>query len=297
VDLPLADSLSRLYPPYKAAFTDRHLRYPDLRRENIIMPPEWIKTPNTILTTTDILRSMHDQIVFVEKSSSAVKNKRLRALVAEIAILYDELTEDADTLVEQIHGELAEIEATAKGMDKHTGKTTILMDPLTAVSPKVLITPHFLVKHQNENPRLHGIITQLRTIPRDNLKPIILSRYRLLNDSILVTRNNKKLPFEAQSNIRIVCDTRMSWEAITESTLWPESSPKPTKVITHFKGLPKWLHSDAGLADFTGQPTRRQCPLAESPFLLTPSTRSIWIICVSKRICTGKARRLRLLLT
>jgi hypothetical protein len=210
VDLPLADALSRLYPPYRAAFADRHLRYPDLKRENIIIPPEWTKTPNTILTTADILRSMHDQIVYVEKSSSAVKNKQLRALVAEIAILYDELQESADTLIEQIHGELEEIEATAKGMDKHTGPTTILMNPLTAVSPKVLITPHFLVKHQNENPRLHRIITQLRTIPRGNLKPVILSRYRLLNDSILVTRKNQNLPFDSQSNIRIVCDTKMT---------------------------------------------------------------------------------------
>jgi len=36
VSLPLADALSRIPAPYRCAFSDRHLRYPDLKRENII---------------------------------------------------------------------------------------------------------------------------------------------------------------------------------------------------------------------------------------------------------------------
>ena len=210
VDLPVADALSRLYPPYRVAFADRHLRYPDLKRENIVMPEDWIKTSNLILKNSDILDVMHHQVCFVEKSSSAVKNKRLRSMVAEIAVQYEMLQGQSDSLVEQIHSELEEIEATAKKINKHTGKTITVSNPLTAVSPRVMITPQFLVKHQNENQRLNGIITQLRTIPQNKLKPVILDKYRLLNDSILVTRKNRKLPFDAPGNIRIVCDTKMT---------------------------------------------------------------------------------------
>jgi hypothetical protein len=214
VDLPLADALSRLHAPYVCAFSDRHLRWPDLKRENIFLPPEWKKTPNLVLTTSDILQGMHDQIMFIEKSSSNVKNKRLKALVAEIATLYEDLENRSDSLVEQIHAELEEIETTAKSMEKHSDKVHLnpvaSVGALTAVSPKVLITPHYLVKQQNANPKFHAIMTQLRSIPRDNLKAKILKKYRLLNDSILVTRKNKKLPFDAHGNMRIVCDSTMT---------------------------------------------------------------------------------------
>ena len=74
VDLPLADCLSRLYTPYQNAYSDRHLRYPDLQRENIQMPDSW-KKPDLILTTENFLEVMIQHIVFVEKSSMPVKEK------------------------------------------------------------------------------------------------------------------------------------------------------------------------------------------------------------------------------
>ena len=98
VDLPLADCLSRLYTPYQNAYSDRHLRYPDLKRENIQMPDCW-KKPDLILTTEDILEAMRQHIVFVEKSSMPVKEKRLKALLDEISILHERLVEDEDNLL------------------------------------------------------------------------------------------------------------------------------------------------------------------------------------------------------
>jgi hypothetical protein len=113
-DIPLADSLSRLYPPYRSAFADRHLRYPDLKRENIKMPDEWKKTPNLVLTTADILQAMHDQIVYVEKSSPGVKSKRLKALINELSILKDGMDGLTDSLTKQVSEELERLEATAR---------------------------------------------------------------------------------------------------------------------------------------------------------------------------------------
>ena len=213
VDLPIADALSRLHPPYNCAFSNRHQRYPDLKRDAIFIPPEWRKTPNVVLTTSDILTAMHEQIVFFEKSSPNVKTKRLKALMSEIVTIYDTLEGKSDDLIDKIQTELKEIEETAKILEKHSDKTKkpdVTFNALTAVSPRVMITPQFLVKHQSENPKFHGIITQLRTIPRDKIKAKILKKYRLLNDSILVSRKDKRLPFDSPGNIRIMCDTKMT---------------------------------------------------------------------------------------
>ncbi len=44
VDLVVADSLSRLYKLHQNAYSDRHLRSPDLKREDITIPQEWLPT-------------------------------------------------------------------------------------------------------------------------------------------------------------------------------------------------------------------------------------------------------------
>ncbi len=220
VDLPLADALSRLHPPYQTAFSDRKYRYPDLKRENILAPAEWRKDPNTILTTMDIMKSMHDQVVFIEKSSLGVKSKRLKAMAVEVSILYDALGDEAETFKDQIDNEIEEIENEIKILSKHSKDSKEKQKqnqvpmagaaPLTAVSPRIMITPHYIVKHQNENPKMNSIIMHLRTTEKDKIQKALVRRYRLLNDSILVTRKNKKLPFDAPGNIRIMCDTKMT---------------------------------------------------------------------------------------
>ncbi len=217
VSLPLADALSRIPAPYRCAFSDRHLRYPDLKRENIQIPEEWRKTPNKVLTTMDILQAMHDQIVFVEKSSKAVKTKRLRALSEELVTLHDELEGDvdADLFAKQVQDEIAIMEAAAKQewtdkKEQEVPKQTVEIAALSAVSPRVLLTPQFIAKHQNEDAEFSKIITQLRTIEREGIKTKILKKYRLLNDSILVTRKNKNLPFHEPGNMRIMCNDKMA---------------------------------------------------------------------------------------
>ena len=201
--LPVADALSRLYPPYKMAFSDRHLRYPDLKRENIVIPPEW---EGRILTTTDILQAMYDQIVFIEKSSNTVKEKRLKALVAEITVLYDMLhreNREIDTLRALAENKIQEL--------KNIPKPQIAkLMPLTAVSDKLIITPEYISKKQMENAKLNSILLMLRTTPRDKIPQAVLDKYRVLNDSILVARKSKTQPFDAPGNLRIVCDKPMT---------------------------------------------------------------------------------------
>ena len=84
------------------------------------------------------------------------------------------------------------------------------MAPLTAVSPRAMITPQFLAKHQNADAKYSSIILHLRTAQPGQLKAAITKRYRLLNDSILVTRKHSKLPFDAPGNLRIVCTAQMT---------------------------------------------------------------------------------------
>ncbi len=223
-DIPLADSLSRLYPPYRAAFSDRHLRYPDLKRENIKLPDEWKKTPNLILKTSDLLDAMRDQAVYIEKSSLAVKSKRLKALMEEVILLRDEIGEiEGSRLEKQISKELEIIEKEKENRDKNLNlekaqrDKTIDTGPsaqiaaLTSVSSKTMLTPYFFAEKQNENAKLNSIILHLRTTsPSNSYKKQITKKYRLLNDSILVTRKDRYLPFDAPGNLRIVCDTKMT---------------------------------------------------------------------------------------
>ena len=235
-DLPLADALSRLYPPYRCAFSDRHLRYPDLKREYIQLPEEWKKTPNLVLKTADIIKAMRDKILFVDVLSTGVRRKRLDSLVNEINILKDNLGSQYDTLSEQVHGELKHIELSAKehqqqeqlkpktakgrkiakkdGEDEDTGEIEIsameAQKRMSSVSAKVLITPTFISKHQNEDPKLSSIILHLKTTPKGQLKVKLIKTYRLLNDTILCTRKNKRLPFDAPGNLRIVCSAKMT---------------------------------------------------------------------------------------
>ena len=203
VDLPIADGLSRIYQPYTNAFADRHLRYPDLKRENIIIPPEW-KREGMILSTMDILKAMHQQILFVEKSTMNVKEKRLKSLLSELVIQFEDLRdqEEALNMKNDIITRLEDF--------KNAKKKTAKIFALNTVSERILITPEFLSEKQNANEKLNRIITILRTTPKEKVPKIIIQRYRLLNDSILVTRKDRKLSFTAPGNLRIVCDADMT---------------------------------------------------------------------------------------
>jgi hypothetical protein len=159
---------------------------------------------------------MHDQIVFVEKSSNAVKSKRLKALTEELDILNEEMHGLTDSLTKTIAKELADLEVAARMMKdcKDTkqpspvSKARIKIAALTAVSPRALITPQFIAEYQRSDEKINSLILYLKT--KDKPKKKILAKYRLLNDSILVTRKNKQLPFYTPGNLRIVCNDLMS---------------------------------------------------------------------------------------
>jgi hypothetical protein len=215
--LPIADFFSRIYKPYECLFSDRKLRYPDLKRENITMPSEWAENPDLILTTADLLEGMRQQIMFIEKSSNNVKEKRLKALMNEVSILYEGLGEQREKLAKDLQNDLAMVQLRVKeGKAAYQYKanldslTKASIEPLTANPQRTLITPEYIIKAQNANPKLHNIITMLRTLPREKIPKAIIKRYRLLNDNILITKKKKDKPFEHPGNLRIVCDSKMT---------------------------------------------------------------------------------------
>ena len=233
VDIPLADALSRLHPPYKCAFSDRQFRYPDLQRTDIKLPKEWTDDPNLVLTTQDILEAMRKKIVFIEKSSLPTKVKRMRSLVGYLGMLQENGATGLDTLSDKVLSELEHIELSAKehklaapprkkkapkpsSTDDEEEEVDIFAmaaeagQSLTSVSPRVLITPAFITKHQNDDEKFHALIMHLKTTPKGELKKKVVKKYRLLNDSILCTRKNKNLPFDAPGNLRIVCNQKMT---------------------------------------------------------------------------------------
>jgi len=210
VDIPLADMLSRLPKPYVSLYTDRHLRYPDLKRDNIMMPPEWRNKPDLKLTTADLLEAMRQQIVFVEKSSNNVKEKRLKALINEVSLQFSELTSSKNQLAALLEEDLSRVQNNIQKEKQAKLANKSKFSAITSVSPELLITPHFISNYQKKNTKLANIITMLRTLPLENIPKAIYHRFRLLNDSILVTRKNKELGFDDASNLRIVCDARMT---------------------------------------------------------------------------------------
>jgi len=211
LEIPITDLLSRNHKPYKSLYSDRHLRYPDLKRENIIMPPEWRNKPDLKLTTTDLLEAIRQQIVFIEKSSASVKEKRLKALIQEVSLQYEELSEQKEQLATMLEQDLVKFRDDIK-QDKlaKLEKKNNKLSSITAISPRILVTPEFITKAQNKNKKLHTIITILRTMPKEMISKNILKRFRLLNDSILVTRKNMGVDFDHPGNLRIVCDADMT---------------------------------------------------------------------------------------
>ena len=209
-EYPLADMLSRMHKPYTSFYTDRHLRYPDLKRDNIMMPPEWRNKPDLRLTTADLLEAMRQQIVFIEKSSNSVKEKRLKALINEVALQYEDLAETKTQLASLLENDITRVRDNIATEKQDKSRKKAQLNAITAVPPDLLITPQFIIKHQNKNPRLANIITMLRTLPVERIPKTIFKKYRILNDTILVTRKHKELDFDHIGNLRIVCDEYMT---------------------------------------------------------------------------------------
>ncbi|HEY7535178.1 MAG TPA: transposase family protein [Thermodesulfobacteriota bacterium] len=174
------------------------------------MPEEWKNNPDLILTTTDLMEAMRQQILFIEKSSYNVKEKRLKALLDEIVILYDGLNNDRDTLLSTVENDLKQVQEKVK---KSKTKNAVIDEnsvKLTNPPQRTLITPEFLIKGQNSNPKLYNILLLLRTKQKSEIPKKILKTYRILNDTFLITRISKTKPFDHPGNIRIVCDAKMT---------------------------------------------------------------------------------------
>ena len=226
-----ADCLSRIVPDYRAAFSNRIDSFPDLKREMAKLPAEWLKTPNIILTTRDIMQTLRDSIDN-EKCSEAVRAKRYRGLTENIEKIMDQ------PLIPPSHGFNYDTDSkltTCMAMnlrnkrvigthdmfdpvpEQHEGDIDITQqiydDKNVKISPsaiRALITPAFLSRYQNKDPALHKIIMTLKTSSFKDIPKRITKQYRLLNDSILVTRYTKQKAFYYPGNLRIICTLEMA---------------------------------------------------------------------------------------
>ncbi|HEY7536226.1 MAG TPA: reverse transcriptase domain-containing protein, partial [Thermodesulfobacteriota bacterium] len=155
VSLPVADLFSRIHKPYECQYTDRKFRYPDLKREQITMPDEWKNNPDLVLTTTDLMEAMRQQILFIEKSSYNVKEKRLKALLDEVVLIFDGLGSDRDILLNTVKDDLKQVQDRVKKSKTEKAVINEANVKLTNPPQKTLITPEFLIKGQNSNPKLY----------------------------------------------------------------------------------------------------------------------------------------------
>ena len=103
-----------------------------------MMPPEWFNKPELTLTTADLLEAMRQQIVFATKDSKATKQKRLKALINEVALQYDNLSEAKEQL------------ATNLEKDLNSLQEKIHVSAITAVSARSAISAKFLIQKQKQ---------------------------------------------------------------------------------------------------------------------------------------------------
>ncbi len=101
----------------------------------------------------------------------------------EISILQERLVKDEDNLSGRVRDNLKYVQNVKEAATKKKVEIT----PLTAVSDRVLVTHEYIIKKLNKTEKIHNIIMILRTTPRGKISKDMLKKYRLLNDTILVT--------------------------------------------------------------------------------------------------------------
>jgi hypothetical protein len=192
-----ADLISRSIPDYRCAFSYRLKSYNDLSRDAIRLPESWTKTPNVVLTTKDIMNNLKNNMLS-EIVSDRVMEKRIKqfTLLAE-EILGTEYQPSLDIVerLEEIesNNKLRRAEKRAQDVIRVDAMRKIKTYPVTL---SYLITTKFLNDQQNENEEFLAIKMMLRTSDKTNVPKKVLHDYRLLNDTVLVSRASKKMPFE-----------------------------------------------------------------------------------------------------
>ena len=217
--IAITDALSRIYTPYRCAFTEKV----DNSLDNIIIPEDWTLCPNLILTTADIVEAIRRQIVFIEKSSPAVKVKRLKALQGEVERTKHLIGDKSSDLSTIIEGNLSDFNEMVIEMRKTKRllkeKEKEDNDPFEEAEVSALkLAPvnlgctvfekrRFLAKSQNEDPALARIKQNL--LLKNDVSKEIRKRYRILNETLLVTRKKMDLPFDHPHNLQVVCNQYM----------------------------------------------------------------------------------------
>ena len=206
VDNIPADLLSRAIPDYRCAFSDRLRAFKDLDRQAIKLPKEWTRTPNVILTTADIMNNLKNNML-AEEVSDRVMEKRIKAFTKlGHDILDEEFIPSYDT-----SQKLKEIEQNRIFAEANkTAKIGAAAAKPYPVSLNYLVTTKFLSEQQNIDPFVNDLKLRLRAYGNAGFGKKLCKKFRLLNDTVLVTRADKNLPFEEAGNLRIVCTERMA---------------------------------------------------------------------------------------
>ena len=201
-----ADILSRCIPDYRCAFSDRLRSFKDLSRESIKLPKEWTRTPNVILSTADIMNNLKNNML-MEEVSDKVMEKRIKAFTQlGHDLMNDEFIPSAD-----VTNKLREIEENRLKAEAKSNSTMNVGAVKTyPVSINHLITTKFLSDYQNRDQFIGGLKTKLRSAGSHRSGFKLRYKYRLLNDTVVVTRADKNIPFEEAYNLRILCSEEMA---------------------------------------------------------------------------------------
>ena len=199
----IADYLSR---NYACLYSDK-VAFPAIDPSDIQLPAAWTSHPPPILTMKDLLQAMRDNILNIEKSSKKVKTKRITALIKELKDKQDSANYVDGSFIALLHDDTAKLEKEIAADKFSTPEAKI--SALRPVTNSALITPSFIAQLQDDSEELSAIKIHLKTTDSDKISKKTRQKYRLLNYSLLITRKDKRLPFDLPSNIRIVADIKM----------------------------------------------------------------------------------------
>jgi len=145
--------------------------------------------------------------MLMEEVSDKVMEKRIKAFTQlGCDLMNDEFVPSADITEKLRKIEENHLKAEAKS------NSTINVNAVKTypVSINHLITTKFLSDYQSRDQFIGGLKTKLRSAGSHRSGFKLRNKYRLLNDTVVVTRADKNIPFEEAYNLRILCSEEMA---------------------------------------------------------------------------------------
>ena len=216
--LRYADTLSREHERayYTCAFSTRANRLKLMREGDLKVPESWIDVPNRILSTEDILEGLRTEVILSIELSEKVFEKRLKNLDD---IWQENLGTPSPPLSEAKRERIKKFGPFKSKTKKNEMLQAdgVKLTPLT--NTDTIINANLIAKYQSENSFIANLKTIFLTQSREKIPKAILKKYRLLNNSIVITRKTRSKPFSEPSNIRILTDIRLGLVILTAQHL------------------------------------------------------------------------------